>query len=253
MNARRWTATMLLFILASVQTSAVTTVEVKVSCPICGTTNDFYDYASWGSYVYRYKSKYQLVFFPHTWGMSIYLCKHCHFSMFLWDWKNFPSDKSEAAKKVLQGVKVSKDFKSYTEVSSAEKLQIAEKIYQLLGKDEQFWAFFYRILGYHLDNDNKGAEAAQARQRALELEEKMLANPAKQGERKEILVVCGALKHFLGDDAAALKRFAEASSLTYSSSNSDNAKGYDAYLTELIKDYRQRIKDGTVPTDYRQE
>jgi hypothetical protein len=31
--------------------AAITTVEVQVVCPICHTKNQFYDYASWGSYI----------------------------------------------------------------------------------------------------------------------------------------------------------------------------------------------------------
>ncbi len=251
MKTIRCTAAGLIVLFFAAQVLGITTVPVKVVCPVCGATNDFYDYASWGSYIYQYKSKYQLVFFPHTWGTSIYLCKRCHFSLFLWDWKEFPKNRVEDAKKILAGVTVSKTFKSYTEISPAEKLQIAEKMYRLLGKDDDFWAMFDRVLAYHLDNDGKTAEAAQARRQALQLEEKFLADPSRQGERKETLALCGILSHFLGDDAVASQRFAEASTLKYT--KGENASGYDAYLTELIKDYRQRMKDGTIPKDYREE
>ena len=41
---------------------AITSFDKEFVCPICKTKNVFRVYASWGSYVYQWPSKFQLVF-----------------------------------------------------------------------------------------------------------------------------------------------------------------------------------------------
>jgi hypothetical protein len=48
-NRSRWLA-LVVALAAALPVLAITTVRVKVVCPICGTENDFLDYASSGSY-----------------------------------------------------------------------------------------------------------------------------------------------------------------------------------------------------------
>lgn len=168
--------------------AAITTVSVKVVCPICQTENDFYDYGSWGSYIYSWPSKFQLVFWPQTSSSTIYSCKKCHLTLYMWDFKKFPKDKIRETVELLKTVKLSGSYKSYTDIPASEKLQIAEKVYRLLGKDDAFWADFYRVQGYHLARDKRAKEAAEARQRALEITQRMLADPTNGWRKKELLV-----------------------------------------------------------------
>jgi len=235
------------------QARAITTVEVEVICPICGTKNKFYDYASWGSYIYHYKSKFQLVFFPQTWSATIYTCKHCHLSLFLWDFNNFPKEKSAEVKEVLKGVHLSKD-EPYTDIPVWEKLSVAEKAYKVLGKDDRFWMDFYRVYGYHLDNAHKTAEAEEARRKALELTQAAMSKE-DPGHRKELLLISGGMHHFLKDDSAALSDLEQAKSLEFSDAKleKDHAKGFDGYLSSLIVEYIKGIKEGTIPKDYSEE
>ncbi len=233
---------------------AITVVPVELNCPVCGTKNTLEDYASWGGYVYQYKSKYQMVFFPYTWSTTVYYCKHCHLSVFMWDWRDFPKDKVEATQKALADVTTPGKYEKYTDVPMSEKLKIAEKVYRVLGRDDAFWANFYRVLGYHLDIEKHFAEAKVARTQSLELTEKFLADPAKKDQRKEYLVWAASLHHFLGNDEAALQDLKSASELKWvNPHDKDKSTGYDQYLSELIADYTSRIKAGTVPRDYSSE
>ncbi len=230
---------------------AITIVDVKVACPICGTVNDFKDYASWGSYIYSFPSKFQLLFFPFTSTASIYSCRKCHLSLFIWDFKNFPKDKVEETKKLLTNVKLTGDYKTYTDIPASERLQIAEKVYRLLGRDDQFWSHFYRLLGYYCANEKKPEEAAKARRQALEITERMLANPENADHKKELLVIAGAMHHFLGDDPTALGELRLASTLTFhdKQAGAEKSKNYDEYLSALIKEYIPAIQAGRVPPD----
>jgi hypothetical protein len=242
----RWLALALVLAVA-VPVLAITTVGVKVVCPVCGTENDFLDYLSWGSYVYQYPSKFQLVFWPHTWSASVYSCKKCHLSLFMWDFKEFPKDKIQTAKEVLEGVKPSGDYKTYTDIPVSEKLQIAERVYQGLGRGDDFWAHFYRVLGYHFAQEKKPEQARESRQHALLIVQRLLSDPANEFRRKELLITAASMHHFLGDDPAALEQLHTAEKLTYrpfqpSAKNTDKTAGAD-------KKENQEEKNGAAKDD----
>ena len=208
---------------AAVPALAITTVPVKVTCPICGAVNDFLEYASWGSYVYHYPSKFQLVFWPHTWSTTVYSCKKCHLSLFMWDFNKFPKDKIDDTRRLLEDVKLSGDYKNYTDIPVSEKLQIAEKIYQGMNRDDEFWSLFYRVLGYHFAQEFKTEQARQARLHALEIALRQLADPANEGRKKELLVVVASMHHFTGDDSSALQELKTAKILKFHDAKVDEA------------------------------
>src|SRR5947208_1882942 len=193
--------------------AAITTVEVEIVCPVCRTKNKFYDYASWGSYIYSYPSKFQLVFWPHTSSTTIYLCKQCHLSLFMWDFKDFPKGKVQDAATLLKSVKLSSESKSYTAIPASEKLLIAEKVYRLLGRDNDFWNLFYRVLGYYFAQERKPSEAAAARLHALQIARTMLGDSAHEGRKKELLVIAASMQHFTGSDPDALNSLKQAAAL----------------------------------------
>ena len=167
----------------------------------------------------------------------------------MWDFKDFPKDKIEDAKRLLASVKVSGDFEAYTDIPGSEKLRIAEKIYKLLDRDDAFWARFYRLRGYYLTQEHKPAEAAQAREKSLEITQRMLADPANDGRKKELLVESAAMHHFLGWDPQALGELKSAAVLKFDDAKlgEEQSKGYDAYLSALIKEYSVAIAEHKVP------
>ena len=94
----------------------------------------------------------------------------------------------------------------------------------MLGRDEEFWGHFYRVLGYHFEAEKKQAEADAARRKALGIAEKMLADGRREDARKELLLVSGAMRHFLRDDPGALKDFREALKLKYRNKGGGGAR-----------------------------
>jgi hypothetical protein len=247
-----WLALVLLA--AAVPLLAITTVQVKVICPVCGTANDFLDYASWGSYIYQYPSKFQLVFWPHTWSATVYSCKKCHLSLYMWDFKDFPKDKIDSTRKLLEDVKLSGEYKAYTDIPVSEKLQIAEKIYQLQKRDDEFWSQFYRVLGYHFAHEKKPEQAKTARLRALEITQRMIADPANDGRKKELLFLAASMHHFTGDDTTAQQELRTASALTYRDpkGDKDRSNNFDTYLTAVIKEFIPAIEQNKVPEGFEQ-
>jgi hypothetical protein len=250
----RWfaLASLILVLVAALPALAITTVQVKVKCPICATENDFLEYASWGSYVYQYPSKFQLVFWPYTDSATVYSCKKCYLSLFMWDFKDFPKDKIENTKNLLEGVKLTGKYKSYMDIPVSEKLQVAEKIYREMNRDDEFWSHFYRVLGYHFAQEKKPEQARLARLHSLEITLRMIADPANEARKKELLFVAASMNHFTGDDASALQRLKAASDLKYHDAKSDEerSKDFDEYLSTLIKEFIPAIEQNKVPVGF---
>jgi hypothetical protein len=230
------------------------------TCPICDTKNIFMVPGSWGNYIYQYPSKYQLIFWPYTDGASWYSCKKCRMTAFMGDFENVPKEKVAELRKVLESVtlpaqktlseKESLEHPPYLDLPLSNRMLVAEKVYQTLGvKEDGFWAQFYRVLGSHLENDKKLPGAAEARRKALKIVEPWLTDKAKEGQRKESLYICGAMRHFLDEDTEAMKLFVAAEKLKYSdaSLNAEQNEGYDKYLSTLIKEYIEMLKKGEGP------
>jgi len=209
--------------------------------------NDFFDYASWGSYVYQWSSKFQLVFWPQTYPTSLYICKRCHYAAWMWDFKKLKPEQIEKARQAIADFGSAPNAAKYLDVPMSVRLGIAERVYQTQAKDDLFWSRYYRVVGYHLAREKKPLEAQKARSKARDILAKLVLDPKQSARKKEHLVALAAMQHFVGDDPAALDTLALASKETIT--EGENAKGYNEYLDALIKEYSERIKAKTVPAD----
>lgn len=237
----------------------ITWFPKEFECPVCQTKNTFMVVGSYGNYIYSYPSKYQLIFWPFTDSPSWYSCKKCRLTIFMGEFEQIPPNKIPELRKMLEtttlpaqpdrGPKESADKPPYLEISTDLRVAIAEKVYKTLGKaDDNFWDHFYRVLAYHYDRNGKTAEAEQARRKSIEINERLLKAKA-DGARKERLYILGAMRHFTGDDAGALKVLEEAAALKYKDDalSADKNEGYDGYLSEVIKEYVEMLKKGEGP------
>jgi hypothetical protein len=244
----------------------ITWFPEEKTCPVCQTKNIFMVPGSWGSYIYNYPSKYQLIFWPYTDSPSWYSCKKCRLTAFMGDFENAPKEKVADLRKALESVtlppqktlsaKESLEHPPYLELPLADRLVVAEKVYQALGiTNVEFWAQFYRVLGYHLEKEKKLPQAAEARRKALKIVESWLTDQSKADQRKESLYICGAMRHFLDEDAEALKLFTEAEKLKYSKAElkSEQNENYDNYLSTLIKEYIEMLKKGEGPKKLKED
>lgn len=223
---------------------ATTWVPQDFSCPIDGEKNTFMVVASYGSYIYSWPEKYQWVFWPRTDSQTFYSCKKCHLTLFMWDWEKLPKDKLPELKKLLAGVTVSKPFTKYTDLPTVERLEIMEKVYSVLGQDEDWWEGFYRLKGYHYGKIGESSKAADARKKSLELIQKHLKDGKGDAPKKLLLYISAAMKHFLGDDAAAVADLELMQATRYESKSEkpEAIKSADEGLNERAKDYIERIK-----------
>ena len=237
-----------------------TWVPKEFECPICKTKNIFMVWGSYGSYIYQYPSKYQLIFWPFTDGPTCYSCKKCRLSVFLDDFEKIPAEKIAELRELLKTTslppqkerseKESMEHPPYLDIPVSARLSVAEKVYRTLGKtDDEFWNHFYRVLAYHYDGEGKRAEALEARRKSIALTEKSLADKQNEGRRKDLLYILGAMRHFTNDDQGALKAFEEANKLEFSDKDlkPEQNKNYNEYLSHLIKEYIEMLKKGEGP------
>jgi hypothetical protein len=225
-------------------TFAITWFPREFTCPIDNEKNTFMVIGSYGSYIYSYPSKYQWLFFPNTDSPTYYLCKKCHLATYMWDFDKLPKEKLAELKNVLAGVKVSKPFKEYTEVPITERLEIMEKVYTVLDKDEDWWGNFYRTEGYHYGKAGDAARAAEARKKSLAIIQKQLKSDKNDVAKKLLYYIGASLKHFLSDDTGALEDLQKALETKYEKKDAkpEEMKNAEEGINSRIREYIERIK-----------
>jgi hypothetical protein len=234
----------------------------EIECPVCQTKNIFMVWGSYGNYIYQFPSKYQLVFWPMTDSQSWYSCKKCHYTAFMGQFREVPKEKIADLRKMLEGVSLpapkersreeSLAQPPYLEIPTSQRLLVVEKVNRFLGETgDDYWNHFYRVLGYHFDREKKQGEADEARRKALAITERLLADKANDGKRKELLYLAGAMHHFLRDDTMALKNFEEAHKLKYSDKDlkPEQNTNYDNYISVLIDEYIEMLHKGKGPRE----
>lgn len=223
---------------------AITWLPEDFNCPLDGQKNTFLVVGSYGSYIYSYPSKYQWLFFPRTDSPTYYTCKKCYLTTYMWDFDKLPKDKFDEIRRALNGVSVSKNFKEYTELPVTERLEIMEKVYSVLGKDDDWWETFYRTKGYHYGKEGKPTAAAEARKRSLQMIEAELERKHSDSPRKLSLYISASMKHFLGRDNDAIADLETALKTPYSEKGAteEDIKNAEAGLNERITDYIERIR-----------
>jgi hypothetical protein len=224
-------------------THSITWFPEEFTCPIDSQKNTFLVVGSWGSYIYSYPSRFQFLFFPRTDSPTFYTCKKCHLSTFMWDFAELPKDKLPAIKDSLKGVQVSKAFKEYTELPVTERMEIMQKVYGVLEKDDSWRESFYRTKGYHYAKEGDAGRAAESRKKSVELLQKMIADEKNDEPKKLLYYVLGAMKHFLGDDEGAIADLNRSRKTVYAEKDGEEEemKEAEAGLNYRIDEYIKLI------------
>lgn len=230
---------------------ATTWFSEEITCPLCGTKNTLCSIGSYGTYIYQWPSRYQLIFWPKTDAFVLWSCEKCNLTAYMWDFENIPDDKKAELKAALKDVKLPGKYKSYSEIPMTNRLEVAEEVYQVLGRDDYFWCEFYRVKAYHLETAGRSDEAKNARLKALAIAEEMLREPDNQGIAKELYFITGAMRYFTGDTEGALADFGKARELTYSREGmTEEQKGKaNEFFDGLLDEYIGKIEAGEeIPT-----
>lgn len=224
--------------------NATTWFPAKHTCPVCNKESTYQEIGSYGGYIYSWPSKYQYVFWPLTDFPSVYCCTKCRFSTYMWDFDSIPANKIDTLKVFLATVKLDKKYNDYLDIPMITRIEIAENVYKIIGQDNKFWCKFYRVLGYHYDQEKNKDKANESRLKSLDFARLMLSDSVYFGQEKENLFIIAAMNKFIGQKDSALVYLYKASLFTYENKNwkEENVKGLDEYLTNLINDYKEFIR-----------
>lgn len=168
---------------------ATTWIPQDFVCLNCKTKNTFQVIGSYGTYIYAWPSKYQSIYWPAIDENVVYSCKKCYLSVFMWDFDKLPKEKLPDLQKQLTGVKIEGNFKNYYDIPMSRRLEVAEKIYGALDKDDDFWCWFQRVKGYYYETEKDQKNADEARTKALEIANKMLKDPNNKEPHKQLLFI----------------------------------------------------------------
>jgi hypothetical protein len=195
----------LIVALNSIEVSYATMVgEGKEKCPLCGKEVEVVHWASFGSYIYERKSKYDLIYFPFDDPRFIWMCPNCGYAQAY----NLFLTLSEKEKKQLREFLADK-WKPQNEDNILPETRFNQAILvnKFLAKDDDFWAWFNRILIYHYRKIDP-EKAKQYAQTEIELLKKGKGD--LDDEKKTRPYLLGEYNRMLGNKELATKYFKQA-------------------------------------------
>lgn len=209
-------------------------------CPICKTKATFSKIETQNP-----NECHQYTFWVFTETYSINCCMNCHFSTFNFDFDSVPKNKIDKINSFLKIVHFNVKYKNYLEIPVTKKLEIAEKIYRILGRNGEFWCHFYRNIGYCYSMENKQRLAMEARFKSLLYAHMALKERLNKGKEKEILYIIAAMNYFTGQEKQALSYLERAKRYKYINTaiSKDNSDAIDKYLSGLIDEYPKFISE----------
>jgi rubredoxin len=226
-------------IFISPKANATTWFPTELTCPLCSTKNTFQSIGSYGSYIYGWPSKYQLVYWPSTDPQVLYSCKHCTYTAFLFDFDSIPPNKKVELQTVLKSVSLQQQT-NYFEIPMSERLEVAEKVYQVKGYSNEDWCNFYRVCGYHYEKENKPTQAKDSRVKAINYANKILAD-TNTIKRKYYTLILGSMNYFTSQYTLATEQLQQAIQLTFTNpkwsakDNQSQNEYYNEIATDLLK------------------
>jgi hypothetical protein len=208
---------------------ATTWSEVQKTDPLTGEKVPAYAITSYGSYIYGWPSKYDLVFWPLTDERWICLDPKNGYAAFNDNFETLSADEKTTLRQWLA--------ENYTpeEAPKSHKGKLAwlEKVYRQRQVDDDFWSRFYRLMAYiHRDDAKKSLEYVR---KVLPLLEAKLETGVKDIKRLEVLFLLGEYNRRLGNTEKAKAFFAEVKTATYKDEDGTEKTGHP-YFLELVKD-----------------
>ena len=208
---------------------ATTWVPSEKTDPMTGEKVPSQEIMSYGTYIYHWPSKYDLVFWPFTDENCICLNPKTGYAAFNNDFEELPdAEKQGLALWLKENYKADNPPKSHE-----EKLAWLEKVYGLRKMNDPFWCYFYRLMAY-IHSKDKETSLAYVR-KAVPLLEKGLASNPEGVAKLEVLYLLGEYHRRLGDCKKAQEFFAQVEDVKYKDEEGKEQTGHP-YFVELVKD-----------------
>ena len=212
---------------------ATTWAPSKKTDPITGKKVPAKEIASYGSYIYSWPSKWDLVFWPLTDENWICLNPKNGYAAFNNDFEKLSdAEKKSVAHWLKENYKPGK-----TPISHREKLAWLEKVYEQRKMNDDFWCRFYRLMAYIHRNDEK-ISIAYVKKAIPMLETRMKSAP-EGVDKLEVLYLLGEYHRRLGNTKKAQEYFAQIKDVNYKDKQGKVQVGHP-YFIELVND-RQKL------------
>ena len=192
-----------------------TWVSSEKTDPLTGDKVAAKEIMTYGNYIYKWPSKYDLVFWPLIAEEYICLNTESGYGAFNEHFETLPDEEKEAMSKWLKkNYKPSKAPKSHT-----EKLVWIERVYCQRKMDDSFWCVFYRLMAYIHKKDEKQSMAYVKKVMPL-LKKKLQENPEGL-DKIEVLYLLGEYHRRLGENEKAEMYFSQVKKEKYKDKDED--------------------------------
>jgi hypothetical protein len=218
--------------------SATTWAPSTMTDPLTGKKVPSMAIASYGTYIYTWPSKYDLVFWPLTAENWICLNPKNGYAAFNDDFEQLPeAEKAGLARWLRENYRSGRAPRSYE-----EKLAWLERVYGQRKMSDDFWCAFYRLMAY-VHREDEQASLAWVK-KALPLLEKKLEGSPEGVARLEVLYLLGEYSRRMGNEVKAREYFAQVAGVTYKDRDGKEQRGHP-YFVELVED-RQKLMTGGI-------
>lgn len=215
--------------------NAITWVSVEKTDPITGDKVTVQKPGSFGTYIYSWPSKFDLVFWPLTDENWIWFCPKSGYASFGGDFDKLSDREKEHLSKWL---KENYDPSRKPETHES-KLAWLERVYGQRERDEQFWGHFYRLMVYtYRDDEQKSLEYVK---KAMPLLQKALDAKPRGIRRIEVLYLLGEYSRRTGQDEKAREYFRQVKAEKYEDGDGKEKVGHP-YFLELVQDREKLMK-----------
>lgn len=208
---------------------ATTWVPVKKTDPFTGAEVTVHETVSFGNYIYRWPSKFDLIFWPWTDENWIWFCPKSGYASFAIDFDKLSDQEKEQLPRWLKT--------NYDPINQPkthkEKLSWLEKVYTQRNVGEAFWLRFYRLMAFIYREDKQ--KSLEYVKKALPLLEKKLNNTIEGINRIEVLYLLGEYNRRIGQEEKALEYFSRVKGEKYKDKDGIE-KTRHPYFLDLIKD-----------------
>lgn len=216
---------------------AITMLPAKLPDPLkAGSECHGLQVMSWGSYIYSYPSKYDLVFFPYTNPNLLWKCPASGYVGFESDVETLPE-----AEKYRIAEYLAANPTDVFKLADTAMLDRLEAIYRLRDKDQAFWEHFYRLRAFANNDVGKGD---RYRMLALAIAKQRLASGALRGYDKAAeLYVVGYYSRRAGDVATSIQSFHALRKIKWKTENGEIVTGAQRF-GDMISDVEAGKLDG---------
>ena len=221
--------------------SAITWHPTKFNDPLTGEKVDGWEWGSYGSYIYQYPSKFDLVFWPLTDANWICVNAKNGYGAFNNDFEKISDDEKKTLSKWLK--------ENYDPAESPkthlEKLAWLEKVYKGRKMDDDFWSRFYRLMVYMHRKDK--LKSLGYVKKVMPLLEKKLDTKPDGIKRIETLYLLGEYNRRLGNHGKTKAFFADVKTAKYTDEGGKEQVGHPYFLALISDREKQPIEPATTP------